>query len=65
MWTMWHRWLQDIIKDFNNKYKSKNKSDINLIYFTKKEGIYNIFGGEFVENNKNNIDLVINWIKII
>ena len=25
----------------------------------------NIFGGEFVENNKNNIDLVINWIKII
>ena len=46
---------------FNNKYKYKN--EINIIYKTEKEGIENIFGDKFVENNKNNIELIINGIK--
>ena len=37
---------------FNNKYKD----EINIIYKTEKEGIVNIFGEKFVENNKNNIE---------
>ena len=44
---------------FNNKYKN----EINIIYETDKEGNENIFGDKFVENNKNNIDLIINGIK--
>jgi len=46
---------------FNNKYKLKN--EINIIYKTDKEGEENIFGDKFVENNKNNIDLIINGNK--
>ena len=34
-------------------------------YYTKQKGNYNIFGAEFVENNKNNIDLIINAEKHI
>ena len=33
---------------------------INLIYFVKSEGNYIIFGNDFVENNKNNIELIVN-----
>ena len=36
------------------------KSELTLKYYTKQKGNYNIFGAEFVENNKNNIDLIIN-----
>ena len=43
-----------------NKY---NKNEINIIYKTDKEGIENIFGYQFVENNKNNIELKINGNK--
>ena len=43
---------------FNNKYKN----EINIIYKTDKEGDESIFGDKFVENNKNNIDLIINGI---
>ena len=46
---------------FNNKYKYKN--EINIIYKTDKEGIENIFGDKFVENNKYNIELIINGNK--
>ena len=35
------------------------KKEINLVYFAKKKGIYNIFGEKFVRNNKNNIKIVI------
>ena len=34
--------------------------EIRLIYLCKSKGVENIFGEEFVENNKNNIDIVIN-----
>ena len=40
-----------------NKY---NKKEINIIYKADKEGKENIFGKQFVENNKNNIELIIN-----
>ena len=33
------------------------------MYFTEKEGVEDIFGFDFVENNKNNIDLIINGDK--
>jgi len=36
---------------------------MNIIYRTDKEGDENIFGDEFVKNNKNNIELIINGNK--
>ena len=62
------------IDEFNkyNKYeKNENengiineiKNEINIIYKTDEEGIENIFGEKFVENNKNNIELIINGNK--
>ena len=46
---------------FNHPFfKSEYRNEINLIYYTKKDGINNIFGKKFVENNKNNIELIIN-----
>ena len=36
---------------------------INLIYFAEKEGDENIFGYGFVQNNRDNIDLIINGNK--
>ena len=64
---------------FNHPFfKYKNKKIIKLIYYIDREGevedkfgnyidgrdgIFNIFGEKFVENNKNNIDLIINGIK--
>ena len=52
-------------KEKNNKKDEKfqYKNKINLIYFTEKEGVENIFGFNFVENNKNKIDLIINGNK--
>ena len=52
----------------NNQIQKKPKdsninttiSKINLIYFVKSEGNYNIFGWEFVQNNKDNIELIVN-----
>ena len=47
---------------FNHPFfKYKNK--INLIYYVEEDGIYNIFGKKFVENNKINIELIINGKK--
>ena len=45
-----------------NKY-NKYKNGINIIYKTYKEGEEDIFGKKFVENNKNNIELIINGKK--
>ena len=42
---------------------NKNKKEMNIIYRTDKEGEENIFGDEFVKNNKNNIELIINGNK--
>ena len=43
--------------------KFEYKNMINLIYFADKEGDEKIFGYEFVENNRDNIDLIINGNK--
>ena len=45
-----------------NKF-NRYKNEINLTYKNDKESIENIFGDKFVENNKNNIELIINGIK--
>ena len=49
---------------FNHPFfEIKPRNKINLIYECLKDGNENIFGKKFVENNKNNIELVINGIK--
>ena len=40
--------------------KFEYKNMINLIYLAEKGGDEKIFGYEFVENNRDNIDLIIN-----
>ena len=71
-----HNRLTTINNNFNNskkfigikKYNNKNlnrinieyRNEINLIYFTEIEGIENIFGEKFVENNEENIELIVN-----
>lgn len=54
----------EIKGELNNKNtfgkNNNNKDEINLIYFTEEEDLYNIFGNRFVNNNKNNISLIIN-----
>ena len=50
--------IKDLIDEFNNY-----KNEIKIIYKTDKEGYENIFGYKFVENNKNNIELIINGIE--
>ena len=46
----------------NNKLKEKElyKNEISLIYYAEKKSICNIFGNYFVNNNKDNIELIIN-----
>ena len=53
------------INDDNKKIKEKKKEfkKIDLIYLTKDNNDYNIFGEEFVKNNKDNIELIINGEK--
>ena len=48
---------------FNNGVK-EFKNEINLTYSVKNKGIVNIFGEQFFENNKGNIELIINGEKI-
>ena len=51
------------INSINHKEEKLNniyKNSINVKYFAKSKGNYNIFGREFVENNKENINLIIN-----
>ena len=55
-------------KYFNHPFFHPFSNKINLIYYKKedywdKERENNIFGEKFVENNKNNIELIINGIK--
>ena len=51
--------IKYIIDEFN-----RYKNEINILYKTDKESEVNIFGKQFVQNNKNNIELVINGNKI-
>ena len=66
----------EIIDDYLNKpdsffkqrqnaqqQKEENLTDINLTYFVEKDSEKNIFGQEFVENNKDKIELIINGKK--
>ena len=46
--------------ELKEELNCKKDKSINLIYECKDEGYTNIFGEEFVKNNKNNIDLIIN-----
>ena len=57
--------IKDVIEEFNNYYSNYNKykNEINLIYNNENEKETKIFGTKFVENNKNNIELIINGIK--
>ena len=50
--------FKNLIDEFN-----KIKNEMNIIYKTDKEGEENIFGDEFVRNNKKNIELIINGNK--
>ena len=50
----------DININTNNIQINEYINTINLKYFTNSDGDYNIFGEEFVKNNKDNIDLKIN-----
>ena len=61
----------DLLKEYieNSKKGMINeevgyKNEINLKYMAEKEGIHNIFHKYFVENNKNNINLIINKKKL-
>ena len=58
----------DEFNNFNNNKSNKSnikeyKNEINIIYKTEKEGDENIFGDQFVYNNKNNVELQINGIQ--
>ena len=55
--------LKELVYEIDDNIKDKYKDKINLIYETEVGGKYNIFGEEFVKNNKNNIELNINGDK--
>ena len=59
--------IKEKIDELEDNKKDKYKDEINLIYVTERENEYNIFGEEFVKNNKGNIELNINGenIKLI
>jgi len=42
------------------EFENNNNQALALKYFVRKKGNYNIFGKEFVQNNKEFIDLIIN-----
>jgi len=46
-----------------NTFTFSEGDEITLIYSVVEEGNYSIFGSRFVENNKNNINLIINEAK--
>ena len=48
--------LKNEIKEFKNEIK--------LVYSVKNKGLVNIFGKQFLENNKDNVELIINGEKI-
>ena len=53
--------LKEIVYELDEKINYRD--EINLIYVTEEEDVYNIFGKEFVKNNKDNIELEINGEK--
>ena len=55
--------LKGQIYELDDNIKDKYRDEINIIYKTDKEGNYNIFGEEFDEKNKDNIELNINGMK--
>ena len=56
--------LEEKLKELNNKNDFTNiyefKNEFNLIYNTKFEGYYIILGNNFIKNNKDNIEVIIN-----
>ena len=48
---------------FNHPFFLDTKDEIKLVYKSEINSIQNIFGKKFVENNKNNIELIINGEK--
>ena len=46
-----------------NEIKTQYKNEINLIYLVESENNKEIFGDHFIDNNKDNIELIINGIK--
>ena len=54
----------EIKNEFKIEEDRKYRNEINLIYEAKLTDNYDIFGKEFVDNNKGNIDLIINDKKI-
>ena len=50
-------YIKYAINEFENKY------GIDIFYQTDYDGVVNIFGEKFVENNKDKIDLIINGTK--
>ena len=51
---------ENILNNNDEKKKDEYKNEINITYFVKNKGTYNIFGEKFVKNNKDNISLIIN-----
>ena len=47
-------------KDDQQQNQKGNANEINLIYYVENDGEKNIFGKEFVDNNKDKIELIIN-----
>ena len=56
-------WDEYFNHPFFETKSNKNTNAINLIYYLEKEEEQNIFGEEFVKNNINTVELVINGIK--
>ena len=52
--------IKNYIKIKSGNNDTGNKNDLNFEYITEKEGICDIFGATFVQNNLNNIELIIN-----
>ena len=56
------KYFTNVAKGFK-KEEIKYKNEINIKYMTQNEGSQKIFGEEFVNNNINNINLIINGKK--
>ena len=54
------QYIKNYIKISPGNNNSGNKKELNFEYVTEQEGICDIFGEKFVQNNKDNIALIIN-----
>ena len=54
------KYIKNYIKISPDNNNSGNKKDLNFEYVTEEQGICDIFGETFVQNNKDNIALIIN-----